>query len=142
MIMKKWLQDLKYCLQRIMQGRYGFDELSQFISILGLILLMLSFFLRLYALYLIAFALLVWTWFRALSKNIYKRQAERSKYLNVKSKTMQKGRLCKNKWRDRKTHKYYKCPHCKAVVRITKPGKGRKISIHCPKCGNSFEKKT
>jgi DNA-directed RNA polymerase subunit RPC12/RpoP len=140
--MKKWLENFKYSLQRFMQGRYGYDELSWFFSIAGLILLLLSALPYLSILYFIAIALLIWSWFRAFSKNVYKRQIERSKYLNIKNKVTQKFRLCKNVWHERKTHKYYKCPHCKAVVRVIKPEKGRTINIHCPKCGNSFNKKT
>jgi len=140
--MGNWLRNIKYGLQRFMQGRYGYDELSQFLSVTGLILLLLSFFPLFRVLYFVAFALFIWMWFRIFSKNIYKRQVERSKYLNVKNKVMREFRLCKNAWRDRKTHKYYKCPHCKAVARITKPGKGRKIAIRCPKCGNDFDIKT
>ena len=50
--------------------------------------------------------------------------------------------LYKNIWRDRKTHKYYKCPGCAAFVRIRKPEKGRRILVTCPKCRQSFEKRT
>lgn len=147
--MKKWLQKIKFNLQRFssdlqrhMQGRYGYDELSRFLSITGLILMLLFFLLRINILYLIALALVIWSCFRSFSRNIYKRQAERYKYLNLRNKVLQKFRFYKNIWRDRKTHKYYKCPVCKSVVRITKPGKGKTIKIRCPKCGNNFEKRT
>lgn len=140
--MKKWFQDFMYGLQRFMQGRYGYDELSMFLFIAGLVLLLLSSFPYLRILYLIAVALLVWSWFRSFSKNIYKRQIERNKYLNIQNKVTQKFRLWRNMWHDRKTHKYYKCVYCKAVIRIRKPAKGKTIKIQCPKCGNSFDKKT
>ena len=136
------LQRFNYDLQRHMQGRYGFDEFSRFLSIAALVLVLLFSFLHFTLLYLIAFALLIWAWVRSFSRNIYKRQVERNKYLDMRNKAMQKFRLYKNMWRDRKTHKYYKCPDCKAVVRIAKPGKGKKIKICCPKCGNNFEKRT
>jgi len=140
--MRKWFENFKYGLQRFMQGRYGYDELSRFIFAMALILLLLSVLPHLYVLNFISFVLFIWAWFRTFSKNIYKRQIERSKYLNAKNRVMQKLRLYKNIWAERKTHKYYKCPHCKAVVRIMKPGKGRTINIRCPKCGNGFDKKT
>jgi len=140
--MKKWLEKFKYSFQKFMQGRYGYDELSWFLSITGLILLLLSALPYLGILYFIAFALLIWSWVRSFSRNIYKRQMELSKYLTLKNKVTLKLRLYKNIWLERKTHKYYKCPHCKSIIRITKPEKGRKISIHCPKCDNSFNKKT
>lgn len=140
--MKKWFENFKYGFQRFMQGRYGYDELSRFLSITGMVILLLSILPYLGVLYFIALAMLIWSWFRSFSKNVYKRQSERNKYLNIKNKATQKFRLYKNIWHERKTHKYYKCPHCKAVVRIIKPGKGRSINITCPKCGSGFDKKT
>lgn len=140
--MKKWFEKLAYSMQRFMYGRYGYDELSWFLSIAGIILLFLSLLPYLRILYFVALAMLVWSWFRAFSKNIYNRQTERQKYLDIKSRARQKYRLYKNMWLERKTHKYYKCPHCKAVVRIIKPEGRKTISIQCPKCGGSFDKKT
>ena len=63
------------------------------------------------------------------------------RYIQIKNPVRQKFNLIKAMWRGRKTHRYCKCPYCKAVVRITKPGNGRTISIQCPHCGRNFEKK-
>ena len=41
--------------------------------------------------------------------------------------------LRKNKFRDRKTHVYRKCPHCKAQIRLPKVKGEHKCA--CPKCG-------
>jgi len=125
-----------------MQGRYGYDELSQFLFISGLVLLVLSYIPYLKIFYFIAFVLMIWACFRTFSKRIYKRQMERQKYLAINNKIKQQFLLYKNVWRDRKTHKYIKCPYCKAIIRISKPGKGKTIAIHCPKCGQGFEKRT
>ena len=46
----------------------------------------------------------------------------------------------KNRVKDGRTHRYYKCPECGKKLRVPK-GKG-KISITCPQCGNKFIKKT
>lgn len=140
--MQKWLENIRYKLQLFMQGRYGYDELSRFLSISGLVLLFVSCIPYLGILYLFAVALLIWSWFRAFSRNIYKRQMERQKYLTIRNRIRQKLLLIKNAWRDRKTHKYFKCPHCKTMVRIRKPEKGRTINIHCPKCRQGFIKRT
>jgi len=136
--MKKWFSNIEYKIQQFMQGRYGYDELSRFLAISGLVLILLSFIPYLRILYFFSIILLVWSWFRTFSKNIYKRQTERQKYLTIKNKISQKLMFYRNVLRDRKTHKYYKCPHCKAVVRISKPGKGKTITINCPKCGQGF----
>lgn len=39
-----------------------------------------------------------------------------------------------------KEHKYFKCPKCKARLRVPK-GRGR-ITVTCPRCGNKFDKKS
>jgi len=142
LIMRKWPGKLGYKIQYFMQGRYGYDELFRFLSVSALVLLLLSFIPYLRILYFLGIALLIWAWFRSLSKNLYKRQMERQKYLAIKNKVSQKFLLYRNRWRDRKTHKYYKCPYCRIFVRITKPGKGKTIKIHCPKCGQEFSKRT
>jgi hypothetical protein len=140
--MRKWFSNLGYKISGFMQGRYGYDELSRFLSIAGIIIMFVSCIPYLHLLYFPGLAMLVWSWYRIFSRNIYKRQMERSRYLDIRDKTVQKFRMRKSMWRDRKTHKYYKCPGCKTFVRITKPGKGKRIMVTCPKCRRSFEKRT
>ena len=43
-------------------------------------------------------------------------------------------------WRERKTHRYFKCPNCKTMVRVPK-GKG-KIVITCTRCHHEIVKRT
>jgi hypothetical protein len=140
--MRKWFSTLGYKMSAFMQGRYGYDELSRFMFIIALILMILSRFPHLHLLYIPGFVLLMWSWVRTTSRNIYKRQTERNRYLSIKNKFTGKFRLLKGRWRDRKTHRYYKCPSCKAMVRIVKPPKGKRIMVTCPKCRHSFEKRT
>jgi flagellar biosynthesis component FlhA len=140
--MKKWFLTLGYKLNRFIQGRYGFDELSRFLIIAGLILIIISCFPYLHFLYILGFAIVVWAWVRTLSRNIYKRQMERNRYLGIKNRIAQRFRLYKNIWRDRKAHKFYTCPSCKTRVRITKPEKGKRIMVTCPKCRQRFGKRT
>lgn len=141
--MKRFFANLGYRFQVFMQGRYGMDELSYFLSIAALVLLLLSWLIRpLAILYFPALALMIWSWYRSFSKNIYKRQRERNKYLEIRGALNRKVTLLKNMWRDRKTHRYYRCPNCKAVVRIPKPGKGKNIVITCHRCHYSFNKRT
>ncbi len=127
--------------RRFMYGRYGSDELNFALLIaavaISLINLTLSRFLGgsfVYArivspiLYLLILGLLGFSLARSLSRNIYARQKE--------------NRWFRRQWariRDR-NNRYYRCPKCSQTVRVPK-GKG-KISIHCPKCGEKFIKKT
>ena len=138
--MRNFLQNFAYKLQRFMIGRYGTDELNILLSIIGFILVILSFVPPMRFLYIPAFILLLFSLFRSYSRNISAQQKERRIYLNLKYKISSPFSLTAKKWRDRKTHKYYRCKKCKAIMRVPK-GKG-KIEITCPKCANKIIKKT
>ena len=141
--MKNWLSNLRYRLQRFMQGRYGVpDELSRFLLFAEWVLIILACLFRpLRFLMIAALALMGYSLFRTFSRNIPKRQTERAKYLRFRSAIRSQFRLWKNQWRDRKTHRYYRCPHCKAVARIPKPTRHGTITITCPKCAMRFDRK-
>lgn len=128
--MRNWFENLSYKLQRWMYGRYGYDELSKFLNITAIICLILSIFVP-FA-YTVGLVLMVWSMFRTYSKNAPNRLKERDVYLRVTGKIRQFFKVRKNMWRERNTHRYYKCPGCKVHVRVPK-GKG-KIEISCPKC--------
>ena len=122
-------------LTRFMMGRYGQDQFGKFINLVTLIVLgvsiVLSFLSKVasYIFYTIALALMVYSYYRMLSKQIYKRAAENRKFLQIKDLLKQT-----------KTHCFFQCPKCKTKVRVPK-GKG-KICITCPKCAEKFIKKT
>lgn len=140
--MKRFFQSIAYRFQSFMQGRYGTDELSYFLFIVGLVVLILSSLISpLSILYLPALALLIWAWFRSMSRNIDKRQRERGRYLRIRESIGRRFGLYRNMWRDRKTHRYYHCPSCKGIVRITRPPRGKCITIVCPHCRNSFQRR-
>ena len=138
--MKQWFQKLSYKMTGWMQGRYGYDELSRFLSIGGIVLLLISRFVNIYPLYLISLVAIVWSSFRIYSKNIVKRQKERAWYLKQRNKVSGVFRMAKRRWQDRRTHRYFKCQRCGTTMRVPK-GKG-KIKITCPKCGQETYKKS
>jgi hypothetical protein len=127
-------------LQRFMSGRYGSDELTLFLMGAALLFLILSVFPPLWFLYFVGAALLIWAAFRSFSRNIYKRRREREVYLRLLAKPRSAIKLQRNKWRDRKTHKYFRCRHCKAILRVPR-GKG-KIDVTCPRCHQVTVKNT
>ncbi len=137
----KWYQNLAYKLVKFMQGRYGPDELSRFLSISAIIVMILSYIKPLRLVSILSLVLIGLSIFRTLSKNIYKRRTERDKYLKIKFKVKDFFTLNKNKFRDIKSYRYYKCPNCKANLRIPKQNKKKKIMITCPKCKNQFTRK-
>ncbi len=138
--MRNIFQNLGYRFRQWMQGRYGMDELSRFLSFAGLALMMLSLFNKLRFLYLPALVLLLWSVFRTYSRNIEKRGKERKKYLEVRSKITGFFSLQKRKWQDRKTYRYFKCPGCSKTLRVP-TGKGT-VRVRCPECGMEIIKKT
>ena len=84
--------------------------------------------------------LLIYTYFRMLSRNISRRYNENQIYLKYRYKVIAKFNGFKARMRDRKTHRVFKCPGCSQKIRVPR-GKGR-ISIKCPKCRIEFIKRT
>ena len=123
-----------------MYGRYGNDELTKFLLILGLVLMIISWLPRLAWVYLLAAAVLAWSLMRSFSRKLDRRRRELDRYLKIKNKIVNFFKLRRNKWRDRKTHVYFKCKKCKAVLRVPR-GKGS-IIVTCTRCGDRIEKKT
>ena len=138
--MSNFFNNLRYKFARWMQGRYGADKFTRFLSFLLLGLVIVNLFVRSGILSLLAWAVIIYMYFRVFSKNISKRYAENQKYLAFRRKFTKKWDLLKKKWKDRKVYRYYTCKSCKQTIRVPK-GKG-KIEIRCPKCGNAFIKKT
>ena len=126
-----------YKMANFFQGRYGIDELYKFLFILFWIIAILSLFIRNPIIYLIEMLICVFMFFRALSRNIYKRQNENMKYLKIRDKVKGKINLQKRKWADRNTHIYRKCPNCKAEIRLPKK-KGKHVCT-CPSCKKDFD---
>lgn len=125
---------------RVMQGRYGGDELSRFISIIILILIVVFMFVRFPFENLIILALLIYLYFRIFSKNISKRYAENQKFLQFRDKILRRSHASGQSRAERKMYHIYKCPGCGQKIRIPR-GKGR-IMVRCPKCGSEFEKRS
>lgn len=123
-----------------MYGRYGNDALTKFLLILALILMIVSLIPRLWWMYFLAAAVLIWSLTRSFSRRFDKRRRELDRYLKIKTPIVNFFKLSRNKWRDRKTHVYFKCKKCKAVLRVPK-GKGS-IVVICTRCKDRIEKET
>lgn len=137
---KMWFRSLGSKMQSWMYGRYGYDELSQFLSMTALFCVIVGLFV--YPGFFSGLAMTMWliVMLRTYSKNIAKRQREREAYLRLVNPVRNWFALQKRKFSERKTHRYYRCPNCKTSLRVPK-GKG-KIKIHCPKCGGEIVKTT
>ena len=128
--MKEWLR-------KFMSGRYGSDQLSRFIMACGLVTLVLYMLFRGALWYYLTLGLLIWNYFRALSRNHEKRYRENLKFLELRSQVL--GIFNRNPAAD-KDHRIYRCPSCHQKVRVPR-GRGR-ISITCPKCHMEFIRKS
>ena len=138
--MKRWLEKLGYKMASFMYGRYGSDALTKFLLILALILMVISWIPRLWWVYLLALCVMIWSLFRTFSRRFDKRRRELDRYLKIKNGIANFFKLRRNIWRDRKTHVYFKCKKCKAVLRVPK-GKGS-IVVICTRCKDRIEKET
>ncbi len=132
--------------QRILQfmaGRNGNDALNRFLIAVDLLLLLFSlvlpgFFGRLF--YPLFLALLVFTYYRMFSRNLYKRQAENAWYWKKRNAFVASLRLLKERWVQRKDYCFFSCPSCHTTLRVPR-GRG-KLKIVCRKCGASFVRKS
>lgn len=131
---------MKERMQRFMAGRYGNDQLNQFIFIVAIISMVLEIITRQLLFYTLTLVLLILAYVRVFSRNINKRYEENMKFLQKKDAILNKFRKQKYYAAQRRNFHIYTCPQCKQKIRIPK-GKG-KISITCPKCRTSFIKKS
>jgi phage FluMu protein Com len=131
-----------------MIGRYGLDPLSLFVMVVNMLMtLIASFFGGNIVVLLLSYILWFWTIFRMLSRNIEARRRENDRFMVfwnwLKDHTVGlRGwfRTEGNRARDRKTHKYFRCPKCHQMVRV--PRHKGKVRIICPKCKEEFIRST
>ena len=126
-------------IQRFMWGRYGNDRFNQFLMIAALVCLVISFFGG-NLFYLLAFAIMIYAYFRMFSKNIGKRSAENQLYLKKEMQVRGFWQKKKRELKQMKDYHIYRCPNCRQKIRVPR-GKG-KIAISCRKCGTEFIKKS
>ncbi len=124
---------------RFMMGRYGVDKLYYFLLGVCFVLIVINIFIGSYIISTLETLLLIYSIYRLLSRNIYKRQRENEKFLKLIDKPKKFINLQKCKHRDKKTHVYKKCPSCKNNLRL--PREKGKHTVVCPCCKNRFDVK-
>lgn len=127
--------NFRYKLIRFMSGRYGLDTLFYVLFSVAAVLSLINCFVRSYILQIIVYAIVIFAFFRVMSRNIEKRRRENAVFIRIASKLKERKEL-----RDRRkadyNHIYKKCPHCRAVLRLPRR-KGRHETV-CPKCNTHF----
>ena len=133
---------MNYNRRPFFTGRYGADELSVTLGVLGILCyLAYPIFDEKYiqAIFVIvAIALVALVVFRSLSSNIEKRRKENEVFLSL-FRSESKGEKKRRK-EEEKTYAFFRCPKCKKELRVPK-NKG-KIRIKCPNCGEQFIRRT
>ena len=132
-------EKMKINLARFMEGRYGVDYLGNFTLYTGLGLTLLDMFLGTGILGLIGMALYGITIFRMFSRNREKRMAENRKYVMLTSDWKKKFRQYKLRLKNSKQYKYFKCPNCKALLRLSR-GSGQ-VHVTCARCKHEFDQR-
>ncbi|MFL0196801.1 hypothetical protein ACJDU8_14725 [Clostridium sp. WILCCON 0269] len=128
--MNKFLDRISYYFK----DSYGIDTLSKHLYIAGLVLFLLR------PAYTLGFVFIIYSSWRCLSKNKYKRYRELQAYENFISPIIYRFKGFGNSMNQNKYYKIFKCPNCKQKLRVPKK-KGR-ITITCKNCGTSFKGKS
>ena len=123
--------------RKFMTGRYGVDQLSNLILILSIILMIIGGTGKIQLLSYIGMALLLYNYYRVFSKDLNRRYQENMVYLRYTNNVRSKVNGLKNRLKQSRTHKFFKCPSCSKQLKVPK-GKG-KINITCPHCKEKFE---
>ena len=144
---------IKLALQRFMMGRYGPDRLSLVLLWGGLIVNLISSLLSgvavksqssilsLFCLLLMAvgYGCYFFSIYRIFSRNLAKRQAEAQRFEGFWQRLATSLRQAKNRFKNRKQYKYFRCPCCKTRLRLPR-GKGV-VTVTCKCCHTSFTQK-
>jgi hypothetical protein len=126
-------------LQQFFYGRNGLDQLGIAVLILALLVLIIT---RITGIAFLAFlylGLILYALFRAMSQNIHNRRRENARFQSILKAVADPFKLRVRMFRERKTHRYLRCPRCTRWLRVPK-GKGR-IAITCARCHESFIRK-
>ena len=120
---------LRISFLRFMNGRYGTDTLNRHLLFAALGLAVINLPLRSFAVSTLEWVLIFLVFFRMFSKDLLKRRRENARYYSLLQKVKLFFRHISYRFRERKTMRFFKCPHCKAPIKMP-----------CQKCKNTFTK--
>ena len=115
-----------------MQGRNGTDQLSLFLIVVALILMLFSNVFDSSWVSVISTMMVILVLFRTFSKNLAQRRKECDAFLRVVERPKKWFLGIRNRWNNRKTKRYFKCKVCKTTFSVPR-GKGT-IRTTCPHC--------
>ncbi len=127
--------NFRYRLMQFMSGRYGIDMLFYVIFVAASALSIINCFVRIWPLQIVVYALVVYAFFRVLSRNTAARARENQQLCAILGRIRDKQNIRRRRHADF-THIYKKCPACRAVLRLPRR-KGKHTTV-CPKCNKKF----
>lgn len=144
-------EKIKQTLRSFMNGRNGADQLSLTLLWGGLALNLLSSILSGFVnrpllsvvsmlLSLAGLAAYIFCLYRMFSRNLEKRRAENRRYVAFCDRQKKKRTQAANRFKNRKIYKYFKCPGCKAWMRLKRGNSV--VTITCSRCHTSFTQKS
>lgn len=128
--MKNFLNRISYYFR----NSYGIDKLSIHLYIAGCILSLFRYTSTL------GFVFFIYSTWRCLSKNRYKRYNELQSYENFIAPISNSFKKLTTSMNEQRYYKIFKCPNCSQKLRVPKH-KG-KITITCSVCGTTFKRKS
>ena len=118
-------------------GRYGADTIYYFLFVESLICLVLGAVFRSLLLNGISLLLLLYALWRAMSRNVWKRQRENLRFRRFLGRLRAPFSRAIARVRYRKTHVFRRCPSCKNHLRL--PKKKGQHTVRCPRCNRLFD---
>ena len=128
--------NFRYKLMKFMSGRYGLDALFYVLFAISAVLVVVNMFVGSIILQLVIDAIMIYAFYRVLSRNIAARRRENLLVTGL-AHEIKKRRSIRRQRRADYTHIYKKCPRCHAVLRL--PRRKGKHTTLCPKCSKEFK---
>lgn len=125
-------------LRNFMKGRYGPDELYNFLFVIYIIIFCINLFVKSNIINFIEIFIIVIMFYRFFSKKIYVRSKENQKFLKIKKSFIKPFANIKRNIKD-KEHVYKRCSKCKTVLKLPLPSKRGFNKAKCPHCKNSVK---
>lgn len=134
-----FMRNLLFRFARFMSGRNGSDQLGTALILAAFVIQIAIPLTGFFWLIFLSYGLFGLFLFRFFSKNLYRRQEENRKFLSFFRNAVLKTKQFFMRVKGMKQYKYFRCPQCKTLLRLTR-GTGEK-DIRCPRCGHEFHKK-
>ena len=131
------MRNLRSKLATFFRGRYGIDSFGYFLFIVYAVLCIINAFFGFISVQIITLLLAVYSIWRMMSRNFWKRSRENQKFLSIKKTVQTEVKLLSDRVKYIKTARFRKCKRCRAIIKL--PNKRGKHTVKCPKCGERFD---